>query len=313
MTEEEATAKANESRLGLLYGGEEPSALTKGLVSRQEIAAGEMVDAYTSIRYYISVGSTSLTIPYVDGQTGIDAKASLESAGLKVNIERIYSALDENGYPVIDPGYAYYTEPSGGESANVGDTVTLYVSRGVDYGDWAEVPDVVGLQRDAALTSLGKFLNIEVREQTSDEVADGEVISQNPAGYNYVDPDYDTIVITVSTGSRDTTGALSAQETINQDPAVAAATAAGEVWKCTQRLNTPGGYHGGLIRLELEQQAAGQSVTTMVVDGEMLSFPYQLDLTGVPGLSVGYVHLYEQVDGGYTQLGTYTLEFSRVN
>jgi len=37
-------------------------------------------------------------------------------------------------------------------------SVTLTVSRGVDYGDNAEVPSVVGMTKDDALTTLGKFI-----------------------------------------------------------------------------------------------------------------------------------------------------------
>ncbi len=40
--------------------------------------------------------------------------------------------------------------------------VTLLVSRGVDYGDSVEVPSVVGMTKDDALTTLGKFLNVEM-------------------------------------------------------------------------------------------------------------------------------------------------------
>ena len=48
-----------------------------------------------------------------------------------------------------------------------GSSVTLTVSRGVDYGDNAEVPSVVGMSKDDALTTLGKFIDIQITEQQS--------------------------------------------------------------------------------------------------------------------------------------------------
>lgn len=58
------------------------------------------------------------------------------------------------------------------------------------------------------LAKLGKFLNINVEEQASTDVAAGIVISQDPVGYTdddptYGNPDVDTITITVSTGTQE--------------------------------------------------------------------------------------------------------------
>ena len=309
-TEAQAKALTSEAHIGMQLVGEEPSGYEKGVICRQEILPGTKVEAYTTIKYYISVGSADITMPVTDGMTGIDAEAMLKDAGFNVHIERVYSSLDENGYTMVDPGYVYYTEPAGGSAAHVGDTVTVFVSRGADYGDSAEVPDVVGMQKNEAITTLGKFLNIVVQERMSDTVADGEVMSQTPEPYSYADPDNDPITVVVSTGTRDTSTAdLPAQTSA----ALEEAQASGEVWKCTQRLNTPSGYRGGPLRLELEQELNGQPVSTLIIDGEVLSFPYQLDLTGIPGVDTGYMHLSEMVDGTYTQLGTYTITFKQVS
>ena len=311
-TEEEARTLTSEAHLGLQTVGEEPSVYAHGLISRQEIPAGTMVEAYTTIKYYTSVGSSELTIPSVDGYTGIEAETQLKNSGLNVNIQKIYSQLDDNGYPVVDPGYAYYTEPVAGTVGHVGDEVILFVSRGVDYGDSAEIPDVVGMQKNEALTVLGKFLNIQVEEQASADVPVGEVISQNPEAYSYADPDNYTVTIVVSTGADQAVTQAETQEAMSADDAVAAAMAAGEIWKCTQRLNTPTGYNGGPIRLELVQEAAGQRSTTMIVDGEKLTFPYRLDLNGIPGVPDGILYLSERIEGAYESLGQYSLTFKKV-
>ncbi|MDO5134435.1 MAG: Stk1 family PASTA domain-containing Ser/Thr kinase [Eubacteriales bacterium] len=312
MTEEEAKAALSERSLGLQSLGDEPSTQPEGRISSQDIAAGTSVEKNSTVKYYVSRGAVEVTVPDVTGSTGIDAQQRLEDEGLVVQVQRIYSELDYNGYPMVDPGYAYYTEPAAGAAARSGDTVTLYVSRGVDYGDGAQVPNVVGMQKNEALTTLGKFIDIRVNEQMSGEVAAGEVISQDPEGYTYADPDL-PMTITVSTGNQQP----------GEDPIVsdtgqtaspageAQAAAAGEVWKCTQRLNTPAGYSGGPIRLELVQEVGGEPTASVVVDGQQLTFPYQLDVTGAPGVSEGTLYLSEQVGGSYQELGHYLITFEK--
>ena len=116
------------------------------------------VEQYTTIKYYISKGAQQITVPDVDGQTGVDAQQTLEDMGLTVNVQKEYSELNDDGTPLVDPGYAYSTTPDAGASVLAGDTVTLVVSRGVDYGDSVEVPSVVGMTKNDAVTTFGKFL-----------------------------------------------------------------------------------------------------------------------------------------------------------
>ena len=201
-----------------------------------------------------------------------------------------------------------------------GDTVTLTISRGIDYGDSVQVPDVTGLEKNEAIAKLGKFLNINVETQVSTDVAEGTVISQDPIGFTdddpvYGNPDTDTITITVSSGTQDTSAAESTEDTTqtqSSSDAAAAAVANGEIWKCTQRLNTPTGYTGGLVRLELVQKVSGVPTASTVVDGQQLTFPYQLDIIGAPGVTEGTLYLSEQQsDGSYQELGHYPLTFEK--
>ena len=312
-TEAEAREITSSAHIGIQNVGEEPSNYEKGVICRQEIPAGSRVEAYTTIKYYISLGTADLTLPSVDSMTAIDAQGMLENMGLVVETRKVYSELDDDGYPLVDPGYAYYLEPASGTGSHVGETVTLVVSRGVDYGSDAEVPDVVGMQRNEAITALGKFLTINVEEQMSADTAAGEVISQYPEAYTTADPDNTAVTITVSTGN----SAPAESEPVSPEAqavseAVAAATAAGEVWKCTQRLNTPTGYNGGRIRLQLVQDTGNGTKSTDIVQGEILEFPYQLNLEGIPGVSEGTLYLSEEINGSYQELGIYTLEFTKV-
>lgn len=321
-TEAEAKELAAEQNLGTQMIGEEASDQEKGRISSQDIPAGTRVEAYSTLKYYISKGTEQITIPELDGQTGIDAQQTLEDLGLTVNVQKEYSEVDETDYPIVEPGYVYAVSPEAGTPAKAGDAVTLTISRGADRGDSVEVPDVVGMTENAAITTLGKWLTVNVSEERSTEVAAGEVISQSPEGSSYANPD-EAITITVSTGDQDPAAAQtedSAQDTTAQDTTTqtaeqlaqqSAAAAAGEVWKCTQALNTPSGYQGGLIRLELVQEVGGEMSATTVVDGQALTFPYTLDITGAPGVSEGTLYLSEQINGSYQELGHYSIAFTK--
>ena len=152
------------------------------------------------MKYWVSTGTAQVTIPDLDGRTGIDAQQTLEDLGLQVNVQKEYSDTDDNGYALVDPGYVYNVEPAAGTSVQASSSVTLTVSRGVDYGDNAEVPSVVGMTKDDALTTLGKFIDIQITEQQSTEAA-GTVIAQDPEAYAAADPDQ-PISITISSGDK---------------------------------------------------------------------------------------------------------------
>ena len=328
-TEAEAKELANSLHIGVQMIGEEASNQEKGRISSQDIPAGTEVQEYSTLKYYISKGAQEVTIPDIDGKTGIEAQQLLEDLGLQVEIQKEYSDLDEDGYILVDPGYAYSVSPEPGATAKSGDKVTLVISRGLDYGEGVEVeiPSVVGLTEDEAVTTLGKFLLIDIQQQQSADVAAGEVISQTPEPYSYGDPDTTNIALVVSsgnqppsdteepTGTQGETGTSDGTQTSSDtsqtsqvtNEAVQQATAAGEVWKCTQGLNTPDGYSGGPARLELIQYVNGVPKASVISEGTSLQFPYQLDITGVPGVAEGTLYLSEEVQGSYQNIGEYSI------
>ena len=319
-TEDEAKNITKDMKLGIQPMGEEASTQAKGTISSQDIPKESKVEQYTTIKYYISKGAQQITVPDVDGQTGVDAQQTLEDMGLNVTVQKEYSELNDDGTPIVDPGYAYSTTPDAGSSVSAGDTITLVVSRGVDYGNSVEVPSVVGMTKNDAITTFGKFLNVEVKEEMSTEVAAGEVIAQEPEAGNWEDPDTVNVVITVSTGDQDP-AAVQSTESAAADSATqtadntstdnSAAVAAGEVWKCTQTLNTPTGYTGGPVRLELVQNVNGTPTASVVLEDQTIQFPYDLDITGAPGISEGTLYLSEQVNGTYQELGNYSITFAK--
>lgn len=312
-TETEAQELCASVNIGMSYKGEEASTQEKGKISSQDPVAGTKVAKNSTVNYYLSKGSESITLTDMFGQNGASAQETLESQGLTVQINKIYP--DESQSSMVDIGCVLDTEPVAGTTVKAGDTVTLTISRGINYGDSVQVPDVTGMEKNDAIAKLGKFININVEMQMSTDVAEGTVISQDPVGYTddnpvYADPDNDTITLTVSSGSQDT----SSQNTEDQSSSdTTAAVANGEVWKCTQKLKTPIGYNGGLIRLELVQNVGGDPKASSVVEGQQLTFPYQLDITGAPGVAEGTLYLSEQQsDGSYQELGHYPLTFEKV-
>ena len=312
-TEAEAQELCASVNIGMTYKGEEASTQEKGKISSQDPVQGTKVAKNSTVNYYLSKCSESVTLTDMFGQNGALAQETLESQGLTVQINKIYP--DESQSSMVDIGCVLDTEPAAGTTVKAGDTVTLTISRGINYGDSVQVPDVTGMEKNDAIAKLGKFININVEMQMSTDVAEGTVISQDPIGYTddnpvYADPDNDTITLIVSSGSQDT----SSQNTEDQSSSdTTAAVANGEVWKCTQKLKTPIGYNGGLIRLELVQNVGGAPKASSVVEGQQLTFPYQLDITGAPGVAEGTLYLSEQQsDGSYQELGHYPLTFEKV-
>ena len=317
-TEEEAASLLEKEKLGKQMMGEENSTQEKGRISSQDIPAGTKVEQYTTLKYYISKGQQEVTMPDLSGETGVDAQQTLEDLGLTVTVQKEYSEDDGTGYPLVNPGYVDSVTPAAGSSVSAGDEVTLIVSRGLDYGNSVSVPSVVGMTKNDAITTLGKWTDIQVTEQQSSDVAEGEVISQNPAADESADPDQ-PIEIVVSSGNKapsaDTSSDTSADNTAATQSTgstqQSASAANGEVWKCTQTLNTPTGYQGGQVRLELLQDVNGETQSTIIVDCEQITFPYTLDVTGAPGVSEGTLYVSEVVNGTIEQLGQYPLTFKK--
>lgn len=318
-TEEEAKALVEAVNLGKQMVGEEASDQEKGRISSQDIPAGTKVEAYTTLKYYISKGQEELTIPeYDETVTAYAYQKSLEDMGLTVKVQKEYSAdtddTDGMEWPDVEPGYVIAVSPEAGSVAKSGDTVTLTVSRGLDWGEGALVPSVVGKTEEEAVTEFGKWLEINITKQQSADVPAGQVISQSPEAEETADPDEPASLV-VSSGDQppeaepaaDSSGAQTSADTSAQQQAAAN----GEVWKCTQSLNTPQDYKGGALRLELIQEVNGESEATTVVDGETLTFPYKLDITGSPGVSEGTLSVSEMINGEYQQLGTYPLTFEK--
>ncbi|WP_431782225.1 Stk1 family PASTA domain-containing Ser/Thr kinase [Streptomyces chumphonensis] len=120
------------------------SSVDRGAVIRTEPPAGTERRPGTAIELVVSRGER-VEVPDVAGADREDARKTLERAGLEVE----FSA--ERAHSAREPGTVARQSPRAGATAAEGDTVTLTVSKGPES---VTVPDVVGLDEDAAVAAL---------------------------------------------------------------------------------------------------------------------------------------------------------------
>jgi serine/threonine-protein kinase len=156
----------------------------------QDPNAGEEAEVGSKVTLEVSGGPGEVLVPAVDGLTEVQAVKELHKAGLEVTTDPEFSDK-------VKKGNAIRTVPKEGESITKGTRVRLLVSQGPEQ---VTVPDVTGLSQTSAESRLrDAHLEVSVDEQESEDVPDGDVISQSPtAGSNVARGS--TVTITVSTG-----------------------------------------------------------------------------------------------------------------
>ncbi|WP_350454659.1 Stk1 family PASTA domain-containing Ser/Thr kinase [Slackia heliotrinireducens] len=158
------------------FGGNENSDdVEQDKVCRQDPEPGTEADAGTTITYWISSGVESVSVPDVRGYPEREAIATLEGAGFVVESQ----AGDYS--EAYDEGTVMSQSPNGGKLEK-GETVTIYISQGVDPSTLSkDVPDVSGMSESAAISALNNygFQNVSSEYRNSTEVPEGNVIGQN--------------------------------------------------------------------------------------------------------------------------------------
>ena len=123
-----------------------------------------------------------------------DAVRELESLGFEVSVM-------EEPSPDIKRGHVISTNPAAGSELKPGTQITLTVSSGKEMTD---VPDVTNLTTEEAVEELknaGLELNPNVRRESSDNVPEGIILGQQPAGGTQIAKG-SRIAITVSSGPK---------------------------------------------------------------------------------------------------------------
>lgn len=134
-------------------------------------------------------------IPLVANKDRAEAEKVLKDAGFEVTVE-------QTTHDKIARGKAIGTDPAANASVDRGTEIKLLVSSGREITD---VPDLTGKTTEEAVQLLKDaklVLNKEVKEDASDDVPKGKIITQTPPQGSQVSTGT-KVTITVSTGPED--------------------------------------------------------------------------------------------------------------
>ncbi|MGC5629795.1 Stk1 family PASTA domain-containing Ser/Thr kinase [Georgenia sp. Z1344] len=154
-------------------------------------APGDSTPRGSTVEIVLSAGPGDVLIPDVSGLSQEDARNILQEAGLSVGNTR---TVDEPGAAA---DHALRTDPAADTSVPRDTEVTLFLASGN-----VELQDLTGLSREEAETILGDLdLSSQFTEEFSDDVPDGEVISQS---HNGLIPQDTRVDVTISRGPEET-------------------------------------------------------------------------------------------------------------
>jgi beta-lactam-binding protein with PASTA domain len=119
-------------------------------------------------------GCAKMSVPNVEGLTQDAATTAITAAKLTVG------TVTQQTSTTVATGKVISQDPASGSSVAQGSPVNLVISSGPQM---VTVPNVEGLTQDAATTAItaAKLTGGTVTQQTSNTVATGKVISQDPA------------------------------------------------------------------------------------------------------------------------------------
>ena len=135
MTIEQAQAEAKKYNLTLVQGKSENSSdVEADHILSQSPEAGQKVAKGSSVTYVMSLGTSSVGVPYVTGYSEDSAISTLKNAGFNVNVEKQYSETQTAGLVISQ-------NPGGGNKVEDGSTITITVSLGPDPAKQPAKPD----------------------------------------------------------------------------------------------------------------------------------------------------------------------------
>jgi serine/threonine-protein kinase len=149
--------------------------LAKGLVLATDPSPGDNLKKDGVIGLVLSRGPERYDVPDLTGKTEAAARAELEATHLSVG--QPSTAYSDT----VEEGSVISTTPEPGTSVRRDAAVTLVVSKGIEP---VAVPNVTGKSLDDARAALaeGNLRAKVVAERFNDQVAEGDVIKQTPAG-----------------------------------------------------------------------------------------------------------------------------------
>src|SRR6202035_5512772 len=150
-----------------------------GNVISQDPPSGNSVAPGSPVNLVISSGPQMVTVPNVEGLTQAAATTAITAAKLTGG------TVTQQSNNTVATGKVISQDPPSGNSVAQGSPVNLVISSGPQM---VTVPNVEGLTQDAATTAItaAKLTGGTVTQQSSNTVATGNVISQDPASANSV-------------------------------------------------------------------------------------------------------------------------------
>jgi serine/threonine-protein kinase len=152
-----------------------PSAAPRNQVVEQDPIptdrGGGKAEEGSTVTLSVSSGPAIVAVPDVSNLNRATATKRLQTVGFKVNVQDQFSKT-------VPKGLAIGTEPTAGTQLSTAQAVTLLISRGANT---VTVPDVVGIDDQAALAALSNAGLSGVEVQRDSTEAQGTVLNQSPA------------------------------------------------------------------------------------------------------------------------------------
>lgn len=169
--ENEAISTLEKAGFSVSVSKEYSSSVAEGVVIRQEPAADTEKNYGSKVVIYISRGAQMLTVNNVVGKKRSEAENTLKKTGFAVEVKETYNSA-------VTPGKVIKQSPAADEKLKKGGKVTIYVSKGKQKFD---VANVYGMPENEARTALAKFDVNVVYDGYSNDIPYGSVLSQEPA------------------------------------------------------------------------------------------------------------------------------------
>ncbi|WP_344263276.1 Stk1 family PASTA domain-containing Ser/Thr kinase [Streptomyces sodiiphilus] len=177
-TVEEAEQGAESAGFRVEVGDSKPCDEDEGLICETDPAAGSEIERDSIVTLIMSEGPEMVEVPDVTGQDYETARDTLEDLGLEVSREEEVS--DQAAGTVLGQ------DPAASEEVAPGSTVTLTVAV---EPETVQVPDVVGLQYDAAVQRLQQDgFTAAQRVQETNDYPENQVVAQDPTAGSSLKP-----------------------------------------------------------------------------------------------------------------------------
>lgn len=172
----QARSELRKKDLTLVQKGTEPSdRLGKGLIVRQDPAAGSKIRITRVVQIFTSSGSGTAAVPELAGKTLDEALTILQAAGLtKGKLTQIHT-------PRLPAGRILDQRPTPATVVERGFPVGLLLSQG-DLDDRYVMPDLIGRRADAVIARLDGwgFKVADIRYVYYPGAAAGLIVRQEP-------------------------------------------------------------------------------------------------------------------------------------